>query len=180
MGVEDGVVLNQDIFATVGRSLWLVLAALHAETVVTSIDGAVDNESDVDVREVDGITVLGVPRATHRDTIYDDVLGVARVQVKFRCVLDGDTLDEDVLAILKAHQVVAHLLLSLWCVGNVLIAAQVVPRVPQLTTVFLYTTNYLLIFVPLDVAHLLTLHRPPVIAIAVNDALARDSDVLAL
>ena len=29
VGVEDGVVLNQDIFATVGRSLWLVLAALH-------------------------------------------------------------------------------------------------------------------------------------------------------
>ena len=123
MGVEDGVVLNQDVLATVGGSLGLVAAALHAETVVASIDGAVDDESDVDVREVNGIAVLGVPRAAHGDAVHDDVLREAGVQVELRSVLDGDALYEHVLATLEAYQVVAQLLLFFGAVGNVRVAA---------------------------------------------------------
>ena len=175
----DGIVLNDDIFATVGRSLRFVATALHAQTVVACINGAVDNQSDVHVREVDGVAILRIPRTAHGDTVNDDVLRVAGMQMELGCILDGHTLYEHILATLKAYQVVAHLLLFLWAVGNVLIAAQIVPRIPQCSTVLLYAANHLFIFVPLHVAHFLAFHRAPVVAVAVDDALTSDGNVLA-
>ena len=179
MGVEYGVVLNDDVLTTVGGSISLVAATLHAESVVTSIDRTVDNQSDIDIREVDGVAVLRVPRTAHGNTVHDDILRIAGMQMEFGRVLDGHALYEHVLTTLKAHQVVAQLLLFLWAVSNVLIAAQIVPRIPQCSTVLLYAANHLFIFVPLHVAHLLAFHRAPVVAVAVNDALTSDGNVLA-
>ena len=178
MGVEYGVVLNDDVLTTVGGSISLVATALHAQTVVACINGAVDNQSDIDIREVDGVAVLRVPRTAHGNTVHDDILRIAGMQMEFGRVLDGHTLYEHVLTTLKAHQVVAQLLLCLWCVGNVLIAAEVVPGVPQFAVVSLHTANHILVLVPLHVAHLLALDGAPVVAIAVDDALACDGDVL--
>ena len=180
MSVEDGVVLDDDVRTAVGRCVGLVAAALHAESVVAGIHRAVHNESYVDVREVYGVAVLGVPRTAHGDAVHDDVLRVARVQVEFGRVLDGDALHQYVFAVFKAHQVVAQLLLSLRRVGNVLVAAQVVPRVPQFAAVALHAADDLFVFVPLHVAHLRALHGAPVVAVAVDDALAGNGYVLTL
>ena len=182
MGVEHGVVHNQDVFATVGGSLRLVASALHAEPVVTGIDSAVDDEGYVTVGEVDGIAVLGIPRAAYGDAVDDDVLGIAGMQVELGRVLDGDTFYEDVLTTLEAYQIDTHLLLILGSSGNVGVASLVVPRIEQhvLAFAFLNTANDVLVFAPLYVADLCALDGTPVVTVTVDDSFAGDGNILAL
>ena len=100
--------------------------------------------------------------------------------MKLRGILDGDTLDEHILTTFKSYKVVAQLLLFLWCIGNVGITAFGIEGVPEFATILLNTANHLFIFIPLHIAHLLALDGAPVVAVAVDDALARNSDILTL
>ena len=82
VGMVNRIVLNNNILTTIGRRLGLVVATLHAESVVTGIYGAIDNQSDVDVAEVNGITVLGVPGTAHRHAVDNDILTVQRMDME--------------------------------------------------------------------------------------------------
>ena len=167
---------DEDILTAVSRNLWLVVATLHAESVVASINDAVNDKSDIYVREVYSITILGVPWTAYSNTVDNNILGVTGVQVKLRRILDGNALDKHILATLKTYQVVAQLLLFLWGLGNIGITAFGIEGVPEFATILLNTANHLFIFIPLHIAHLLALDGAPVVAVAVDDALARNSD----
>ena len=153
--------------------------ALHAESVVAGINGAVDDERNVTVAQVDGIAVLGVPGTAHGNAVDDDVLGVAGMYVEAGGVLDGDALNEHVLAVSHADEVSTALLLFLGGGGDVGIAGFHVPRIPELAVLSLYTSDFLK-RLPLDGAHLLALDGTPLCAVAVDDAFARNGDVLTL
>ena len=72
--MEDRVVLDENIGTAVGRSVGLVVTTLHAETIVAGINDAIDDEAYIHVREVNGITILGVPRTAYSDAVNDDIL----------------------------------------------------------------------------------------------------------
>lgn len=82
MGMENGIVLNDDILTAIGGRSWLYIATLHADTIITGIHRTVNDQSDIDITEVDGITILCIPWTAHGDTIYDDILGIARMDME--------------------------------------------------------------------------------------------------
>ena len=73
VSMEDGAILNEDIFDTTDGSRLARFSAFHAQAIVASVDGAVDNKHTVAVADVDGITVLGIPRTAHGNAVDDDI-----------------------------------------------------------------------------------------------------------
>ena len=130
------------------------------------------------LHEVYAVSVLCIPRTTHDDPIDDDVAATLRHDVKLRRVLHGDALYEHVLAIGKADEMCAHLLLILVVVGHIVEVLQR-ERVPQGTAINL-SAAHLLKGAPLCVADLRALHGSPPFTVAVDDTLPGDGNVLAL
>ena len=99
--------------------------------------------------------------------------------MELRAVLYRYAFDEHILAIRKSDDVVAFLLLCFWRFCYISLGILCIPRIEERAVRFLNTTYILLVGIPFHVAHLIALHGSPVFAIAVDDALASDSDVLA-
>ena len=94
MGVIDGVVLNEDVFAAIDNSVFFVRTAFHAYSIIACINDAVYNKSLMAVTEIYCVTVLGVPRATYGYTVNDDIAAIERMYMKFGCVLKCNTGEE--------------------------------------------------------------------------------------
>ena len=111
MRMEDRVVLDHDILATIGRRIRLRRTALHAYPVITSIDHTIHDQADIDIREINGIAVLCIPRTAHRHAVDDHVAAVAGMHVETRSILHRDPLDPHIHTIRQADQVVSQALL---------------------------------------------------------------------
>ena len=98
--------------------------------------------------------------------------------MKFRRVLQGDALDEHILAVSDAYEMCAHALLGLVGVGDVGLMLQI-KGVPQ-RTVLHDGSSHGHKLAPLGAADLATLDGAPPFAIAVDGAFACDADVLTL
>ena len=99
--------------------------------------------------------------------------------MEFWSILEGNTLEQQILAVGQTYQVVTHLFLLLRGVCDVGIARLHLPWIPQLTLVSFYTAH-LLVLVPLYVAHLAALYGTPLLAITIDDAFASDGNVVLL
>jgi len=100
--------------------------------------------------------------------------------VEARRVLHRYALNQYVLTVGKAYQVGPVSLLLLGRSGNVRIACNRVPRIPQLSAAGFHASHVFLEGLPLYVAHLAALYRPPLLPVAVDDTFARDGDILAV
>ena len=173
----DGVTLNDDILATVGRDILLADAALHAYTIVAHIDGAVDYESYIDIREVYAVAILCIPRTAYADAIDDDIATVVRVNMKTWCILHVHSLDEYVFAGIESDEVVADALILLRLFGYIRKLVFQLPGIPQRTVVSGVSTQFL-VHLPFHITLLVTLYGSPLYAIAVDDSFASDGDIL--
>ena len=111
MGMKHRVVLNKDVLTAVGRRFRLHGITLHADAVVACIHHTIHNQSHVHVAEVDGITVLGVPRTADSHPIHHHVLAIARMDMETRRVLNSHSLNQNVLTIGETDEVGTHALL---------------------------------------------------------------------
>ena len=102
------------------------------------------------------------------------------MHVKARSILESDSLQQHILAIGDAEEVVTHAFLLFRRVGNVLIARLVIPRIPQSLFCTFDTAKTLLENLPLRITHLSTLHRSPFSTVTVDDTLARNGNVLTI
>ena len=175
VGVIDGVVLYQDVFAGTGLLALRSGSALHADAVVASIDGVVHDEHVAAVANVDGVAVLRVPWAADGHSVDDDASAALRHDVESWRVLDGHALDEHVLAFGEADEMGAYALRLLCVRCHVLKMFQSV-GIPQRTVIRCRSALFA-IHVPFHVAHLAAFHGAPPFAVAVDDATARDRDV---
>ena len=80
--MEHRIVLNQDVLAGSGSHTRLARTGLHADTVITSINRVVDNQHVFATADVEGITILGIPRAADGHTIYHHLSAAGRYQMK--------------------------------------------------------------------------------------------------
>ena len=88
---EYYIVTDEDVAAGAGGEAALAASALHADTVVTHVHAAVDDQDTLAVAYVDPVTVLGVPGAAHGDAVHHDVCAACRIDVETGGILDGDT-----------------------------------------------------------------------------------------
>ena len=179
VSMEDGAILNEDIFDTTDGSRLARFSAFHAQAIVASVDGAIDDKHTVAVADVDGITVLGIPRTAHGNAVDDDIRTVTGVYVELGRMLEGDTLEEHIVTVKETHQVVTHLFLFLWSVHDVWIARCHLPGIPQLPVLFVDASHVVESF-PLYIADLTAFDRTPLLAITVDDAAACDGDIMLL
>ena len=182
MGMEYGVVLDEDVVAGAVLERCGARAALHADAVVAHVHGVPDDEHVLALADVDAVAVLRVPGAADRDAVDDHVLAPLRHQVELRGILEGDALDvegdaldEDALAVREADEVRPDLLLRLVGIGNVVESLEVegVPEVALLRDGAAHAP----VGVPFRIAYLGALHAAPPFAVSVDDAFARDADI---
>ena len=93
-------------------------------------------------------------------------------------IAQRDTLDKDILTIGKSHEMGSHLFLRVIRCRNIGKMLQV-EGIPQLA-IGRNGASHRFILIPFGVAHLATLHRSPVFAVAINNAFAGHRDVLTL
>ena len=79
-----GVVLDEDVFAWAICSILFAYSALHADTIVASVDGVVYDEHFLAAADVKGVAILCVPRATDGCAVDDDVGAASRDEVEAR------------------------------------------------------------------------------------------------
>ena len=84
MSMIHRIVLDKDVFAWTVVTGCLPYSAFHADAVVAAVDDIVDNEHSPALTDVDGITVLGIPRASHRYAVDDDIIAALGNKVEVR------------------------------------------------------------------------------------------------
>ena len=86
MGMIYGIVLDIDILARTGFYSCSSCATLHADSVIAGIHDVVYDEYILAARDVDGISVLCIPRTFHGNAVDDDILASGRDDVETRTV----------------------------------------------------------------------------------------------
>lgn len=175
MGVEYRIVLDQNVLARSALLKGLGSgAALEADAVIADIHRAPGHQHVLALHDVDAVAVLGIPGTAHLDVLDDDVLAETRHKVELGRILDRDAADMDPLAGSEADQMGTQFLLAPGVVGDVPVMLQVI-GIPQRAV---DRAAHLAEGVPFHVAYLAALDGPPPGAVAVDDALSGDGDVM--
>ena len=176
--MEHRIVLNENVLTWSIFETRLSGSRLHAYTVVSGVDGVVDNQDILAAADVESIAVLGVPRASYCNVVNYHVVAACRDEVELGRVLKCNVFYEHILAVSYSDEVCAHLFLCLGCGCYVFVMLEV-ERKPQFASFCLCASHIEKLF-PLSVAYFRTLYRTPECAVAVDYAFAGYADVLTL
>ena len=145
-----------------------VLARFDADGVIARIEGAVVDDYPVARLHVEGVAVLRIPRVDDRYLVQGQVFAMNGVYAPGRRVAEGNALQQNPVALEEPHHVGAPFALH----GSL-------ARVPHVAGFVDHATRGDPFF-PLSGREFAAFHHAPGVAVAVEDAVARDGDVVGM
>src|SRR5574344_1048922 len=128
--------------------------------------------------QVDGISVLCIPRTACRDTVNNHVGATYRMNVKPGRILECHTLYQNILTVSDAYKVCAQLLCFFSRVRYFWQSVVQLIGIPELS-VTCYCSAHRLKFVPFGIADFRMFYRSPVFSVAVYCAFTCNTYILA-